>query len=96
VPSAAGGWVVPSFANGGILSVLHTNEMVLPASLSSFVQQSAAAYSGGGAGGGPVIHNWNIAAVDAAGVAKFLRQNGPALVAALNSATRNGAMLRGA
>jgi hypothetical protein len=48
VPSAAGGWVVPSFADGGILSVLHRNEMVLPANISQFVQGAAAQYRGGG------------------------------------------------
>ena len=65
--------------------------MVLPANISQGLQGMIA---GGGAGGGGVTHVWNIQAVDAGGVAKFLRSNGPALVAALNNATLNGSPLR--
>jgi hypothetical protein len=57
VPSAAGGWVVPSFADGGILGRLHSNEMVLPADISQGMQSMI---RGGGAGGGTInIHAWD-------------------------------------
>ena len=42
VPSAQGGWAVPSMGPGGVLAQLHSNEMVLPAGLSQFVQSAAA------------------------------------------------------
>jgi hypothetical protein len=87
VPSAAGGWVVPAFADGGILSVLHRNEMVLPAPISQGLQNIMG--TGGTAGG----HTINISAIDGASVARLFRNNGSALVAALNGATRNGSML---
>jgi hypothetical protein len=87
VPSAAGGWVVPHFDNGGILSVLHQNEMVLPANISGGLQNMIA---GGGGGSG---HTINISAIDGASVARLFRNNGSALVTALNSAMRNGSML---
>jgi hypothetical protein len=87
VPSAAGGWVVPHFADGGILSVLHQNEMVLPAPISQGLQHMIAA------GGVPGGHTININAIDGLSVARLLRSNGSALVAALNSAIRNGSML---
>jgi hypothetical protein len=87
VPSAAGGWVVPAFADGGILSVLHQNEMVLPAPISRGLQNMIA--TGGMAGG----HTINIYAIDGASVARLFRNNGSALVAALNSAMRHGSML---
>jgi hypothetical protein len=84
VPSAAQGWVVPSFQEGGILSMLHKNEMVLPAHISNWVQNAAA---GGQAGH---TFNLNISAWDA----KSVMNAGPSLVAALNAAMRNGSMLR--
>lgn len=84
LPAAAGGWVVPHFAQGGILSVLHQREMVLPPHLSDGLQSAIA---GGGFGGG---HTFNINAVDAGSVARLFRNNGAALVAALNAGMRNG------
>jgi hypothetical protein len=93
VPSAKGGWVVPSFGDGGILSVLHRNEMVLPSHISQFVQDAAAGY-GSGAGAGTTVHNWNIQAIDAPSFARFARNNSAAFVAAVNHGTRNGSMLR--
>jgi hypothetical protein len=87
LPAAAGGWLVPHFAQGGILSILHPREMVLPAHLSDGLQ---AAITGGGFGGG---HTVNISAVDAAGVARLFRNNGAALIGTLNTAMRNGSIL---
>jgi hypothetical protein len=84
--AAAGGWVVPSFASGGILSVLHQNEMVLPSHLSQFVQDSAANASGGG--GAPM--NITVQALDGASAHRVLMANAPSIMAAFNRAARNG------
>jgi hypothetical protein len=87
LPGASGGWVVPAFDNGGILSVLHRNEMVLPANISQGLQSMI---TGGGTGG----HTFNINAVDANSVARLFRNNGAAIVAAMNNAMRNGSVLK--
>jgi hypothetical protein len=84
VPSAAGGWVVPHFQAGGILGVLHQREMVLPADLSEGMQSMIAR------GGGGHTFNLHVSAWDA----RSVMNAGPQLVAALNNALRNGAMLR--
>ena len=80
--SAARGWVVPSFAEGGVLSMLHRNEMVLPSHISQFVQDAA---TRGGGGGGHTF-NMNISAWDSRDVMRA----GPALVASINRAMRHG------
>jgi hypothetical protein len=87
VPSAQGGWAVPTLGPGGVLAQLHSNEMVLPANISQGLQTMLA---DGGSG-----HTFNIGinAVDAASVAKLFANNGAVLVAALNKALRNGASL---
>ncbi|HEV2097754.1 MAG TPA: hypothetical protein VGR45_02375 [Stellaceae bacterium] len=88
VPSAAGGWMVPSAS----LAMLHTNEMVLPADISQGLQSMIA---GGGSGGGANVL-FNVSAMDSQSVAKFFQSNGNILVAAINRAMRNGASLRSA
>lgn len=87
VPSAAGGWAVPSLGPDGVVARLHSREMVLPAEISSGLQSMIA----DGARG----HTFNIgvSAIDAAGVSKLFMGNGAALVAALNKALRNGSSL---
>jgi hypothetical protein len=84
VPSAAQGWVVPHFQAGGVLSVLHQREMVLPAHISDGLQNMI------GAGGGSHTFNLNISAWDG----RSVMNAGPQIVAALNRAIRNGSMLR--
>ncbi len=96
VPSAQGGWAVPSLGPGGVLAQLHSNEMVLPANISQGLQamlatSSGANGSGSGAGGSVVV---NISAIDSQDVKRFFHSNGNLLVAALNRATRNGSLLR--
>jgi hypothetical protein len=49
VPSAEGGWALPSLGPGGVLAKLHSQEMVLPANISMMLQ-GMAGRSGGGAG----------------------------------------------
>ena len=96
VPSAQGGWAVPSLGPGGVLAQLHSNEMVLPATISQGLQAMMAASSstngsGGGSGGSVIV---NISAIDSQDVKRFFHSNGNLLVAALNRATRNGSLLR--
>jgi hypothetical protein len=81
------GWVVPSFQCGSILSMLHRNEMVLPAHISEWVQNAAA----GGAGGGPPL-NITVHALDGASVHRVLMANAPSIMAAFNRAVRHGVM----
>jgi hypothetical protein len=91
VPSAQGGWMVPSTS----LAMLHANEMVLPANISQGLQ-SIIAGGGGGASGGGANVMFNVSAIDSQSVAKFFQSNGNVLVAAINRAMRNGAALRSA
>ncbi|HEU0154819.1 MAG TPA: hypothetical protein VFQ82_02035 [Stellaceae bacterium] len=87
VPSAQGGWAVPTLGPGGVLAQLHSNEMVLPANISQGLQTMLA---DGGSG-----HTFNIGinALDSVSVARLFASNGSVLVAALNKALRNGASL---
>lgn len=91
LPAAAGGWDIPQFAGGGIVSMLHSGEMVLPRDIADPLR---GAIAGGGFGGGGG-HTININAVDAAGVARLFRTHGHELLAGLNGALRNGGALRG-
>jgi len=78
-----------------VLAQLHSNEMVLPANISQGLQNLIAAPNGANAsGGGPVVVNFGVSAMDSQDVARFFRSNGSALIAAINTAMRNGSMLR--
>ena len=96
VPSAQGGWAVPSLGPGGVLAQLHSNEMVLPANISQGLQSMLAAPAGAGGGSGtgasPVVVN--VSAIDSQDVKRFFQSNGSLMVAALNKAVRNGSALR--
>jgi hypothetical protein len=96
VPSAQGGWAVPSLGPGGVLAQLHSNEMVLPANISQGLQSMLATPADAGGTGGtassPVIVN--VSAIDSQDVKRFFQSNGSLLVAALNKAMRNGSALR--
>ena len=96
VPSAQGGWAVPTLGPSGVLAQLHSNEMVLPANISQGLQNLITAPNGGnpGSGGSPVVVNFGVTAMDSQDVARFFRSNGSALVAAINNAMRNGSTLR--
>jgi hypothetical protein len=92
VPSAAGGWMVPSAS----LAMLHTNEMVLPANISQGLQSMIGSGGGGGASPGGANVMFNVSAMDSQSVAKFFQSNGSTLVTAINRAMRNGSPLRSA
>jgi hypothetical protein len=86
VPSAQGGWSVPTLGPGGMLAQVHSQEMVLPADISRGLQGMIA-------NGGGHTFNIGISAIDAPGVQRLFMANGSVLVAALNRAMRNGSML---
>jgi hypothetical protein len=88
VPSAQGGWTLPTLGPNGVLARLHSNEMVLPAHISQGLQNMIA-------GGGPTVGavNFSVSAMDSQSVAAFFKNNGPTLVAAINQAMRNGSSL---
>ena len=92
VPSAQGGWAVPSLGPGGVLAQLHSNEMVLPANISQGLQSMLAtpAGAGGESGASPSPLVVNVSAIDSQDVKRFFQSNGSLLVAALNKAMRNG------
>ena len=96
VPSAQGGWAVPSLGPGGVLAQLHSNEMVLPANISQGLQSMLAtpAGAGGESGASPSPLVVNVSAIDSQDVKRFFQSNGSLLVAALNKAMRNGSALR--
>jgi hypothetical protein len=96
VPSAQGGWAVPSLGPGRVLAQLHSNEMVLPANISQGLQSmlAAPAGAGGGSGAGPSSVVVNVSAIDSQDVKRFFQSNGSLLVTALNKAMRNGSALR--
>ncbi|MBF6560534.1 MAG: hypothetical protein IVW56_09605 [Candidatus Binataceae bacterium] len=86
VPSAAGGWAVPSLGPGGIPAMLHSQEMVLPADISQGLQGMIGAGGGGGMGH---TFNLNISAMDS----RSVMNAGPSILAAINNAIRYGGRL---
>jgi hypothetical protein len=86
VPSAAGGWDVPSGLNP--LTQLHEREMVLPQRYADVIRGLGAGGGVGAGGGGGDIH-LHVQAMDAQGVKKFMLDNKDSLAAALRAAYRN-------
>jgi len=72
IPSAAGGMITPRFQSGGILSMLHANEMVLPAHISQMIQNAANNNSGGG---DTHVVNFHVNTIDSRTGAQFLMNN---------------------
>src|SRR5262249_53397616 len=96
VPSAQGGWAVPSLGPGGVLAQLHSNEMVLPANISQGLQNliTGAYGANGDRSVGVSQMVINVSAIDSQDVKRFFQSNGSLLVAAVNKAIRNGSVLR--
>jgi hypothetical protein len=92
VPSAAGGWALPSLGSGGILAKLHSNEMVLPAGLSQFIQSAAAAGRGGGLGNATLTNNIDArgSQLTAAQFNSMLARSHSELSGMIGNAYRNG------
>ena len=81
LPSAAGGYDIPSGVNP--MTQLHEKEMVLPAKYADTIRSMA---DGGGSGG---AINVNISAVDASGVKKLFMTHGNLLADAMKAQVRN-------
>ena len=88
VPSAAGGWQLPSFP-GATPAMLHSREMVLPAHISEGLQ---GAIGKGGLGGGGVTFNLNAVAADGPAIERLFRNNGRLITDAVKSGIRNNAL----
>jgi hypothetical protein len=89
VPSAAGGWALPSFA-GAVPALLHSREMVLPADLSQGLQQMI---GGGGAGdGGAHFHAHFHGPADAPAIGRWFRDNLRQNAGALRDLFRSNAL----
>jgi len=88
VSSASGGFDIPRGVNP--MTQLHSEEMVLPASLSNAVRRMAAGDEQSSGGSGGSTFHINVTAMDAAGVRQFFLGNQAALVDALKNANRNG------
>lgn len=83
IASAAGGMVVPE----DMLSMVHKNEMVLPAHIAQPL--TSAVKGGGGFGGESHVHaHFTIHAVDSSGFEKLLHANQDAIVATITRAMR--------
>jgi hypothetical protein len=87
VPSAAGGWSLPSFA-GAQPALLHSQEMVLPADISAGLQ----AMIRGGAAGEVHVHNHFHGPADGASVGRWFSGNKDALAATIRDAWNAGAL----
>ena len=59
VPSAQGGWAVPSLGPSGVLAQLHSNEMVLPANISQGLQSMLAAPTGANGAAVQPLARWS-------------------------------------
>ncbi|MGD9613840.1 MAG: D-alanyl-D-alanine carboxypeptidase family protein [Alphaproteobacteria bacterium] len=87
VPSAAGGWALPSFP-GIQPALLHAEEMVLPAPISKGIQN---AISGGGFGSG-MTFNLNAVAADGPAIERLFRNNGRLITDAVRAGLRSNAL----
>ncbi len=90
-----GMWQVPQ----DMLTLVHHNELVMPATLAGAFRDmlSGAAPAGGGARGGAVhIHpttNFHVSAVDSGSVAQWMKANSATMMKAIDEAVRHGAHL---
>lgn len=88
IPSAAGGMIMPRFQRGGILSMVHANEMVLPSHISQMVQNAANNNSGGAGPSGHTV-NFHINTIDQRTGAQFLMSNADGIAKAYARSYRN-------
>lgn len=94
IPSAQGGMIAGGIP-GGMLSLLHEQEMVLPAHISNFVQQAAASYTGTRGGvqdftGGDVHNTFNISGVvNSHDVGRLFMQHFGTIMRAVQRGARN-------
>lgn len=87
VPSAAGGWSLPSFA-GAQPAMLHSQEMVLPADISQGLQGMIRS----GGAGDVHVHNHFHGPADGASVGRWFAGNRGALAETIRDAWNSGAL----
>ena len=92
-PSAAGGWQVPNTGSGTIMAQLHSNEMVLPSGISSFIQ-NAASSAGGGGKANPVhfAYSPTINAPEQMNMKQMLSRHGNDMLSWMQAQFRSGAL----
>jgi hypothetical protein len=87
IPSAAGGWDVPTLGPQGAMTQIHSREMVLPANI-------ADQFRGGSTAQGPAARganvNFTFTSMDPREGANYLRRNKDQVHAALTKSIRNG------
>jgi hypothetical protein len=89
MPSAAGGMLTDAAGpESGTITMLHPNEMVLPAPLSQTVQDMAA--SATGAKGGSGVHIEHVHAMDSQSFESFLHKNADKLASGMHRAVDRG------
>jgi hypothetical protein len=81
-----------------MLTLIHHNELIMPAAEAGAFRSMLTTSGSGGAAQGPsvAIHpttHFNVSAVDGASVASWMRSNGPGMARALDEAVRHGAAL---
>jgi hypothetical protein len=81
-----------------MLTLIHHNELVMPAAEAGAFRSMLGASANGGAAAGPsvAIHpttHFNVSAIDGPSVASWMRSNGPGMAKALDEAVRHGAAL---
>lgn len=91
VPSAAGGWALPSFA-GAVPALLHSREMVLPADLSQGLQDMIGAGGSGAGGGDAHFHAHFHGPADAPAIGRWFRDNLRQNAGALRDLFRSNAL----
>jgi hypothetical protein len=88
-----GMWQAPQ----DMLTLIHHDELIMPqAEAGAFRSLLTASASGASPGGSVAIHpttNFHVHAIDSAGTASWMRQNGPNMARALDQAVRHGAAL---
>jgi hypothetical protein len=81
-----------------MLTLIHHNELIMPAAEAGAFRSLLTTSAGAGASAGPsvAIHpttHFNVSAIDGPSVASWMRSNGPGMARALDEAVRHGAAL---
>jgi hypothetical protein len=81
-----------------MLTLIHHNELIMPAAEAGAFRSMLTTSASGGASAGPsvAIHpttHFNVSAIDGPSVASWMRSNGPGMAKALDEAVRHGAAL---
>ncbi len=89
-----GMWRVPS----DMLTLVHHNELVMPAAQASDFRDMLSDSANGGAASGRAVHihpttNFHVSAIDSGSVAQWIKANSASMAKAMDEAARHGALL---